>query len=408
MTNTNPNPFPYDTGTVPCAAYAAPMPASSRPHRRGAATLAAVALAAGLVGGGAGAGATYLANDGVATASGDLGTSLGAGLGGAFSAHSAADLDAPAGSVEEVAATVLPSIVSIGVRTAAGGGSGTGVILSADGQILTNNHVIAAAADGAGEITVTFEDGRTVPATIVGRDPLTDLAVVVAEGVSGLTPAVLGDSDQLDPGEAVVAIGSPLGLQGTVTSGIVSALDRPVRTGGPGRDGQDRSTVIDAIQTDAAINPGNSGGALVNLRGEVVGINTAIASLGGAPGAPAGSIGLGFAIPVDQARMIAEQLVETGTAVHAQLGVGVADLAPDAGERGAGIASVQEGGAADSAGLSRGDLVTRVEDRAVDSADALVAAVRSYPPGDTVTLTVVRDGAERTVEVTLDSDVPTT
>ncbi len=194
---------------------------------------------------------------------------------------------------------------------------------------------------------MTFNDGSSAPATIVGRDPVTDLAVIRAEGVSGLTPATLGRSADLDPGEQVVAIGSPLGLQGTVTSGIVSALDRPVRTGGAS-SAETASTVIDAIQTDAAINPGNSGGPLVNLRGEVVGINSAIATLG-ATGGQSGSIGLGFSIPIDQAKAIAEQLVDAGTASHAQLGVSVQDSAGDVSATG--VAEISSGSAAEKAGL---------------------------------------------------------
>jgi putative serine protease PepD len=297
--------------------------------------------------------------------------------------------------VEQVAATVLPSVVSIQVQAAGGSGEGTGVILSGDGLILTNNHVVASAAAG-GDIRVTFNDGTTADARIVGRDPVTDLAVIEAQGVSGLTAATLGRSADLDPGEEVVAIGSPLGLQGTVTSGIVSALNRPVRTG-DASSVESASTVIDAIQTDAAINPGNSGGPLVNLRGEVVGINSAIATLGA--GGQSGSIGLGFSIPVDQARAIATQLIDTGTATHAQLGVSVQD-APE----GAGIAVVGDGSAAAQGGLQQGDVITKVGDRVVDGADSLIAAIRSHRPGDEVTLTYRRGDQDSTVTVTLDSD----
>ena len=361
-------------------------------RRPGVALLIAVALAAGLVGGGAGAAITTALDD-QPTAVNALdqrpGTATEAG-------------DAPAGSVEQVAATVLPSVVSISVRTASGGGSGTGVVLSSDGLILTNNHVVAAAAQGA-QLEVTFNDGKSAEATIVGRDPATDLAVIRASGVSDLTPATLGDSTELRPGQEVVAVGSPLGLQGTVTSGIVSALDRPVRTGGGDPSGSDRATVLDAIQTDAAINPGNSGGPLVNMRGEVVGINSAIATLGGG-GGQSGSIGLGFSIPITQARAVAEQLIESGSAVHAQLGVSVGDVAGG----GAAIAMVQPNGSAADAGLEVGDVVTKVEDRDIDSADALIAAVRSHRPGDEVTLTYQRDGDTRTATVTLGSDVPRT
>jgi putative serine protease PepD len=352
--------------------------------------LVAVALAAGLVGGGAGAAltATALDDDPATTAST-----------GADSLRTAASGDDPApaeGTVEQVAAALLPSVVSIEVSAGSGGGEGTGVVIDGDGLILTNNHVVAAAASG-GTLQVTFHDGTTAEATIAGRDPVTDLAVVRAEGVSGLTPATLGSSADLDPGEQVVAIGSPLGLQGTVTSGIVSALDRPVRTG-DASGAETASTVIDAIQTDAAINPGNSGGPLVNLRGEVVGINSAIATLG-ATGGQSGSIGLGFSIPIDQAKAIAEELVDTGTASHAQLGVSVRDTG-DAAQ----VAVVSPGSAAAKAGLQVGDVITRVGDRAVDSADALIAAIRSHRPGDEVALSYTRDGRDATTTATLGSD----
>jgi putative serine protease PepD len=310
--------------------------------------------------------------------------------------------DTPASTVEQVATAVLPSVVSIEVSGPRGGGEGSGVVISADGLILTNNHVVAGAATGS--LQVTFSDGTTAPARIVGLDPVTDLAVIKATGVSGLTPATLGRSADLDPGEQVVAIGSPLGLQGTVTTGIVSALNRPVRTGTA--DGAETtSTVIDAIQTDAAINPGNSGGPLVNLRGEVVGINSAIATLGGL-GGQAGSIGLGFSIPIDQARVVANQLVDTGSATHAQLGVSVQDSTEQdpAGVEGAVIAVVTPGGAAERAGLRTGDVVTDVGDRAVDSPDSLIAAIRSHRPGDEVTVTYRRGGTERDVLVRLGSD----
>ncbi|MDQ1666758.1 MAG: putative serine protease PepD [Actinomycetota bacterium] len=367
-------------------------------RRRGGTTLVAVALAAGLLGGGVGAAVTTQLDDPASstTASAlDVPAPSGAG-------------NANAGAVEQVAAKLLPSVVSIEERNAGGGGEGTGVILSADGLILTNNHVVAGAANG-GSLSVTLNDGSTAAATIVGRDPVTDLAVIQATGLKGLTPATLGSSSGLKPGEGVVAIGSPLGLQGSVTSGIVSALDRPVRTGGDSAAGDPTSTVIDAIQTDAAINPGNSGGPLVNLSGEVVGINSAIASLGSGSG-QSGSIGLGFAIPVDQARQIAQQLVKNGRATHAQLGVSVSDATNggQAAGSGAGIAAVTAGGSAASAGLRAGDVVTKVGDRRVDGADALIAAIRSHRPGDKVTLTYERGGRSSEATVTLGNDAPRT
>ncbi|HEX6935040.1 MAG TPA: trypsin-like peptidase domain-containing protein [Actinomycetes bacterium] len=381
---TSQDPFdPWRSATPPQPPTAEPLPAgpTSAP-RRGVALLAVVALAAGLVGGGAGAALTVALDDDPATTSSSVGS---------LRTPASTDGAAAQGSVEQVAATVLPSVVSIEVS----GGEGTGVVLSADGLILTNNHVVAAAANG-GELRVTFNDGSTASATIVGRDPVTDLAVIKAEGVSGLTAATLGRSADLDPGEQVVAIGSPLGLQGTVTSGIVSALDRPVRTG-DATSAETASTVIDAIQTDAAINPGNSGGPLVNMRGEVVGINSAIATLGA--GGQSGSIGLGFSIPIDQARAIATQLIDSGTATHAQLGVSVQDTAD-----GAAVALISTGSTAEKAGLRVGDVITRVGDRTIEDADSLIAAIRSHRPGDEVTLTYQRDGAQDTVSVTLGSD----
>jgi putative serine protease PepD len=309
---------------------------------------------------------------------------------------------APVGSVEQVAAKVVPSVVKLEVDMGRQSEEGSGIVLSSDGLILTNNHVVAAARDGsggpAGQTKVTFFDGKTTQFTVVGTDPSSDIAVVRAQGVSGLTPITLGSSANLRVGQDVVAVGSPLGLEGTVTTGIISALNRPVAAGG---DAQNQNTVLDAIQTDAAINPGNSGGALVNMNGELVGVNSAIATLGGdaGPQAQSGSIGLGFAIPVDQAKRIADELIQGGTASHASLGVQVGN---DAGTDGAKIVEVTNGGAAAAAGLPSGVVVTKVDDRAISSADALVAAVRSKAPGEKVTLTYLdASGKPQTVQVTL-------
>jgi putative serine protease PepD len=287
-------------------------------------------------------------------------------------------------------------VVSLEVQGQQGAGAGSGVIISADGLILTNNHVVASAADG-GRIRAVFEDASTATATIVGRDPVTDLALVQASDVSGLTPARLGRSADLAVGQQVVAIGSPLGFQGTVTTGIISALDRPVSS--TGETGQ--RTVIDAVQTDAAINPGNSGGPLVDMSGRVVGINSAIATLGSSAGGQAGSIGLGFSIPIDQARRIGEQLKDGGPAVHAQLGVRVADSDDPIG---ATLVSVSSGSAADDAGLRPRDVITTVGDRRIEGADDLVAAIRSLPPGDEVEVAYSRGGSQDTVTVRLGSD----
>ncbi|MGB8403575.1 MAG: trypsin-like peptidase domain-containing protein, partial [Mycobacterium sp.] len=245
---------------------------------------------------------------------------------------------------------------------------------------------------------VTFADGTTTTFTVVGADPSSDIAVVRAQGAAKLTPITIGSSANLQVGQKVVAVGSPLGLQGTVTDGIISALNRPVAAGG---DAQNQNTVLDAIQTDAAINPGNSGGALVNMNGELVGVNSAIATLGGDSSgqSQSGSIGLGFAIPVDQAKRIADELIKNGTASHASLGVQVGN---DATIDGAKIVDVTSGGAASVAGLPSGVVVTKVDNRVIGSADALVAAVRSKAPGDKVTLTYLdSSGKPQTVQVTL-------
>ena len=311
------------------------------------------------------------------------------------------DTAAEPGSVEEVANSVLPSVVKINVRGAQGNGSGSGVIVSADGEILTNDHVVAVAA-GGGALSVSFEDGSTAAARVIGTDPVTDLAIIKAQDVSGLTPATLGESSNLDVGEEVVAVGSPFGLEATVTSGIVSALNRPVSVGSAGGGSMD--TTYPAIQTDAAINPGNSGGPLVNMQGEVVGINSSIRT-SSAMG-EGGSIGLGFAIPLDKVLPIVEQLRNGETPTHARLGVSVTDASTRDGLlTGAGIQTVEPGSAADEAGLRRGDVVTKVDDDLVSGSESLVATIRGYRPGDRVTLTVVRDRAQpQTIEVTLDSD----
>ncbi len=301
----------------------------------------------------------------------------------------------PVGSVEQVAAKVVPSVVKLETDMGRASEEGSGIVLSSDGLILTNNHVVEG-AKGA-DTTITFADGRTTKFTLVGTDPSSDIAVVKADGVSDLTPITLGSSANLKVGQDVVAIGSPLGLEGTVTTGIISALNRPVAAGG---DIRNQNTVLDAIQTDAAINPGNSGGALVNMNGELVGVNSAIATLGGdSADAQSGSIGLGFAIPIDQAKRIADELIQNGSASHASLGVQVGN---DTASHGAKIVEVTGGGAAAAAGLPSGVVVTKVDDRVIGSADALVAAVRSKAPGDKVTLTYLDpSGKPQTVQVTL-------
>jgi len=313
--------------------------------------------------------------------------------------------DAPAadGSVEGVADAVLPSVVKIDVLTDQGGGSGSGIVLSEDGRILTNNHVVAGAGEG-GRITVSFADGSHADATVLGTDPLTDTAVIQAEDVSGLTPATMGVSENVDVGQQVVAIGSPFGLDATVTSGIVSALERPVNVG---TDAAGNRTVYPAIQTDAAINPGNSGGPLVDMEGHVVGINSSIRSTGSTE-TQAGSIGLGFAIPIDDVLEIVDQLASGDTPTHARLGIGVGDAMTASTDvqltDGAVVGEITAGSSAEAAGLASGDVITRVDEQEITSADSLIATIRSYRPGDEVTLTFQRDGEEQTATATLESD----
>lgn len=300
------------------------------------------------------------------------------------------------GSVQDVADRTLPSVVAIGVMVGRQSGSGSGVVLSEDGTILTNNHVVSAGGDKpADEVVVSFHDGSRARAKVIGADPTSDIAVIKADK-TGLSPIPIGTSANLSVGQDVIAIGSPLGLEGTVTTGIISALNRPVSTAGA--DGSIES-VIDAIQTDAAINPGNSGGALVNSSGALIGINTAIASLGGADGA-SGSIGLGFAIPIDQAMRVANQLMSGGRVERASLGVNVRP-STEVTQPGAVVASLVADGAAAQARIPEGALITGVDDRKIPSSEALVAAIRSYAPDDVVKITYSVQGREQTATVKL-------
>lgn len=397
------------------AADTAPM-AVVAPRRKRSRVGAMVTGAAAIAVVSAGVGAVVMTSQHDQSAESGLATALATAPSQAAAVPPAADL--PSGSVEAVAAKVLPSVVKLQIDMGGQSEEGSGVILDPNGLILTNNHVVAALAStpaGAGaqvapsgqevpgpqsmKATVTLADGRTAPFSVVGADPSSDIAVVRAQGLSGLTPIAIGSSKDLKVGQNVVAVGSPLGLEGTVTTGIVSALDRPVATGG---DGQDQATVLNAIQTDAAINPGNSGGALVDMNGQLIGVNSAIASMGGgakSSGGQSGSIGLGFAIPVDQAKRIATELVSTGTATHASLGVQLGD---DPNASGATVAQVVDGGPAAAAGVPNGVVVTKVDGRVVDGPEALVAAVRSKAPGDEVTLTYQDpSGSSETKQVTL-------
>ena len=297
------------------------------------------------------------------------------------------------GSIAEIAAAVQPAVVQLNVSGTAGDGTGSGFVISDDGYIITNHHVAGPAASG-GSIEVSFSDGSTAPGRLVGSNPGYDLAVVKVDK-TGLTTVPLGSSADLSVGDSVIAVGSPLGLTGTVTTGIVSALNRPVTAGGDGE-----TAFINAIQTDAAINPGNSGGPLLDGTGAVIGVNSAIATMGVDAGGQAGSIGLGFAIPIDTAKRISEEIIATGTSSTPIIGVEL-DMA-FAGP-GATIGAVTPGGPAELAGLQAGDLVTAVDGTAVTDATQLIVTIRSNAPGDTVTLTVERNGQTTDVPVTLEA-----
>jgi putative serine protease PepD len=377
----------------------APEPAEDltpRPRRplAGAAAILVTALVAGSAGGFLGyRSAEQQPLQGVSLR--DPGASLGTPI-------STAPVVRPATSVAAIAARVLKSVVNISVESATGGGTGSGIVLRSDGYVLTNNHVVALAAGGGG-ITVSFNGGSQadLPARIVGRDPETDLAVIKVIGGSRLVPATLGSSSGLVVGDPVIAIGSPLGLAGTVTSGIISALNRTVRV--PSEDGTPATPLFNAIQTDAAINPGNSGGALVDSAGRVIGINSAIATLGSTGAdSQSGSIGVGFAIPVDEARSIAEQLIRTGRATHPAIGVAATTVGADGnGPRGAKLNEVLAGGAAQRAGLRVGDIITELDGKPVDSVDQLVVQLRAYRVGDTISVRFLRGGTARTAHLTL-------
>jgi putative serine protease PepD len=323
---------------------------------------------------------------------------------GSFSSRGAVVERAP-GSVAAVAARILPSVVSIQVKTSSGGDTGSGIVLSRSGYIMTNNHVISAARNG-GVLTVVLPDKSTVSAKIVGHpDPVDDIAVVKVSSVHNLTPAVLGNSDDIAVGDQVVAVGSPLGLAGTVTSGIVSALNRPVEAGGDQGLPED---VIDAIQTDAAINPGNSGGPLVNSDGAVVGVNSAIASLSTDDlSGQSGSIGLGFAIPINEAKRIAGQIITQGFSTHAIIGVSLDAAYSGSGARisppPSGGPAVAKNGPAAKAGIEAGDVIVSVDGQRVTTADELIVAIRSHAPGQRLTLTYQRSGKTKTVTVVLGS-----
>jgi S1-C subfamily serine protease len=379
-------------GGHPVPAPEAPADAGS-PRRSGRLRIGIAGLVAGaLIGGGAGAGVAGLVDDGSTPS-----------VASASAQNVVIQNPKTATTATAAAAKAAPSVVTIYVASPTTSGSGSGVVLTDDGYIVTNNHVVAEAGNN-GTVQVRVADGTLYDAKVVGTDPASDLAVVKLD-VSGLKPATFADSGNVQVGDVAVAIGAPLGLSNTVTDGIISATDRAVATGSTQND----ATVIDALQTDAAINPGNSGGALVNAAGEVVGINSAIATVAsGASGSQSqsGNIGVGFAIPSNTVKRIADEIIKTGSATRAFLGVSAQTAADDQNAdvgTGAQIVKVESGSAASDAGLKVGDVITAVGDRPVTTSTELTAAVRSYAPGDKVTLTVLRGGNSDTTKVTLGS-----
>ncbi|MEY4623733.1 MAG: hypothetical protein RLZZ07_363 [Actinomycetota bacterium] len=295
-------------------------------------------------------------------------------------------------SISAIAARVLPSVVSISTRSSMGGGTGTGFVIRSDGYILTNNHVVENVRRN-GTLSVSFNDGKVVRGKIVGVDPAYDLAVIKVAR-TGVPALQFGNSDKVQVGDTVIAIGSPLGLSGTVTSGIISAKNRAVTAG----DGQSEGSFINALQTDAAINPGNSGGPLVDKTGAVVGVNSAIATVGSSYGSQSGSIGLGFAIPINQARRTAEELIKTGKSSYPILGISV-DTSFDL--PGARVAAVSPKGPAESAGIEIGDIIVDLGGRKITNSDELIVAIRDKAPGDLVSITLKRNDVTKVVKATL-------
>jgi len=305
--------------------------------------------------------------------------------------------------VTSVANRVIPSVVTISARGSGGAGTGSGEVIKSDGYIVTNNHVIAIAANG-GSVEVQFSDGQTVPATIVGRDPQTDIAVLKIDSSRKLQPIAIGSSSSVVVGQATVVIGAPLGLSGTVTAGIVSALDRTIEV--PGENGAS-ALLVAAIQTDAAINPGNSGGSMVNCSGQLIGIPSAGASVPSSSGeSSGGSIGLGFAIPVNTAMTIADEIISTGSVTHAYFGIGAVPV-PAAAATQAGVPQglyvqiVTPGGPAAQAGLREGDVITKVDGQPATSTVQLQEIALTKKPGDKVELEYWRNGHSTSTTVTL-------
>ncbi|WP_346621518.1 trypsin-like peptidase domain-containing protein [Blastococcus montanus] len=392
---TTPQPMATPTypgyGGLPSAATS--VPERPEPPRGSRLRIGLAGLVAGaLIGGGAGAGVATLVDEPTTG-------------GGTTAATQSVTIENPerATTATAAAAKAAPSVVTVYVASGSSAGSGSGVVLTSDGYVLTNNHVVAGGGGGAGTVQVRTADGTLYDAEIVGTDPAFDLAVLRLDDATDLVAATFADSDAVQVGDVAVAIGAPLGLSNTVTDGIISATGRAVATGST----QDDATVLDAIQTDAAINPGNSGGALVDGAGEVIGINTAIATVAsGLPGgqAQSGNIGVGFAIPGNSAQRIAQEIIRTGSATRAYLGVRASTAADDQNREvgtGAEVVTVEPGSAAEDAGLRAGDVVTAVGKRPVTTSTELTAAIRSKAPGETVELTVRRGSDVRTVEVAL-------
>ncbi|MGW6598367.1 trypsin-like peptidase domain-containing protein [Streptomyces sp. NPDC055036] len=378
-------------------AWGAPVPGHEpRPPRKRQSALITGVLVAALIAGGVGGGIGYWAaerNDDGSTGS----TTVSA-------ADAPKEVKRDAGTVASVAAKSLPSVVTIEAQGNGEGGTGTGFVYDKEGHILTNNHVVASAANG-GDLTATFSNGKKYDAEVVGRAQGYDVAVVkLKEAPSGLTPLPLANSEQVAVGDSTIAIGAPFGLSNTVTTGIISAKNRPVASG----DGSGASnSYMSALQTDASINPGNSGGPLLDSRGAVIGINSAIQSAGsgGLGQSQAGSIGLGFAIPINQAKNVADQLIKTGKPVYPVIGATVSmaeggEGAAISGNEGGSPAVVANGPAA-KAGLKAGDIITKFNGTPIDSGPTLIGQIWTHRPGDKVTLTYKRDGKESTTEVTL-------
>ena len=398
---TPPSSYPPPGSTAPLPGSSSPAhlePASARPAGWMWPAVAVLALALGLTGGVAGS-VIYNRTSDSTSAFDDGGT--GPGL-DTDSVKTSAPIKGGKTSVAAVAEELLPSTVQISAEYDGqeGGATGSGFVIDAEGHVITNNHVVEQAADDDGPIEIVDQDGNRYEATVVGRSPVYDLAVLYSDEAKDMKPAALGESQALRVGDPVVAIGSPLGLAATVTAGIVSALQRPVTTGGSAEE----SSYINAVQTDAAINPGNSGGPLVNMLGQVIGVNSAIATTGGITGDDqAGNIGVGFAIPIEQVVVTADQILRTGEARYPVIGAKVQTGQRDG--SGAEIDEVIEDTPAEDAGLEKGDVVVALEGQKVTDGIALIVSIRSHQPGETLTFTVVRDGDEQDIDVTLDSEV---